>query len=421
MRLRYNKQPVKASISLPGSKSISNRLLILQEVLNLDIELNNLSTAKDTQDLLKILSECNPLMDVGHAGTDMRFLTALFSNKTGEWTLTGSERMKERPIKHLVDALRSLGADISYMGKEGFPPLKIKGKELLGGKIEIDGNISSQFISALLLVAPSFKNGLELKINNDIVSWSYIQMTIDILQEFDVKVAQIDRMIKVLPYNKDHVKEKTELTVESDWSSASYWYSVVALNKTAEITLVGLNRQSSQGDSALFNIYKDFGVSSVFRDGNIILTNNGDIVSEFEYDFSDCPDIAQTVAVTCLAMNIPCNLNGLSTLKHKETDRLTALKNEIKKFGVEVNITNDSLSITSRSLKNSKLSAKAEGDTRLAKEGNFQLSTYSDHRMAMSFAPLALLCDLEIEDAGVVEKSYPQFWTHLSLAGINSF
>lgn len=412
MQLRYNKQPIDVSIDLPGSKSISNRLLILNEVMNLGLNLKNLSTAKDTQDLLKILKDCHPVMDVGHAGTDMRFLTALFSTKPGEWTITGSDRMKERPIKELVVALRSLGADISYLETEGFPPLKIIGKELTGGKIEIDGSISSQFISALLLIAPGMKNGLEISVKNTIVSRSYIEMTIGLLKQFGVNVKSQENTIKVTP--PETLISAEEFTIESDWSSASYWYSLVALSKDAKIILKGLQEKSWQGDSVLPEIYDQLGVKSDpiairFKGDALILTKIPIAVSFFEYDFTDCPDIAQTVAVTCLGLNISCKLTGLSTLKHKETDRLAALKNELEKFGAIVHITDSTITI------NFKLRT-----INLHQTPNFKLQTYNDHRMAMSFAPLALLFDIEIEDPGVVEKSYPEFWKHLSLTGINS-
>jgi 3-phosphoshikimate 1-carboxyvinyltransferase len=401
MLLRYNKKSVRTHLSLPGSKSISNRLLVLNEVLNLDLKLRNISTSKDTQTLQTLLKNPSSTLDVGHAGTDMRFLTALLATKQGEWTLTGSERMKERPIRELVNALRSIGADISYLEKEGFPPLKIKGKELNGGKIEIDGSVSSQFVSALALIAPSLSGGLQIELKNNIVSRSYIQMTLDLLKEFGVGVSFVNQTIVVNGTGPDPV-ENSEYHVESDWSCASYWFSIAALTNASEILLSGLHPQSLQGDSVLCEIYKSFGVSSEFREDILILTSALNKVSSFEYDFTDCPDIVQTIAVTCLGLKIPCRLTGLSTLKNKETDRLVALKNELEKFGAQVKITSDSLELVPAGLSSKPVKVK----------------TYSDHRMAMSFAPLAFLTEVEIENAEVVEKSYPEFWQHLSAAGI---
>ena len=408
MLLQYNKQLVNAAIELPGSKSISNRLLILKEVLNLNIELKNISTAKDTKTLIEALVQINQeknfIIDIGDAGTDMRFLTALLCFKQGEWTLTGSERMKERPIKHLVDALKQLGAQISYLEKEGFPPLKIKGKKLQGRKIEVDGSISSQFISALLLIAPALKNGLDIKITNKIVSWSYIQMTVDILSQFGIKVSSVQDTIHVT--KSEILNLKSNFSIESDWSSASYWYSIAALATNAKITLKGLQKNSTQGDSVLPEIYKNFGVSTETNDSEFILTKTSSKAKYLEYDFSNCPDIAQTVAVTCFALKINCKLTGLSTLKNKETDRLLALKTELEKLGAKVLITNDSIEMESQS--------------EIRNQKSIIIKTYGDHRMAMSFAPLVFLYDkVEIENPSVVEKSYPEFWEVLKRIGVD--
>jgi 3-phosphoshikimate 1-carboxyvinyltransferase len=424
MLLEYNNQPVKAAIQLTGSKSISNRLLILNEVLNLHLKLQNLSMAKDTQDLILALEQIkankNQTIDIGHAGTDMRFLTALLSIKEGEWILTGSERMKERPIAELVNALRQIGGSISYLENEGFPPLKITGKKLSGGKIEIDGSISSQFISALLLISPIFENGLELKVKNEIVSRPYILMTLDLLSEMGIKAETILKTIIVKPFDPNFELQtpNSELSIESDWSSASYWYSIAALSKNAQITLKGLSRKSLQGDAVLHQIFESLGVCSIFENGNVVLEKTGNLVSHLEYDFTDCPDLAQTVAVTCLGLKVNCSLIGLSTLKHKETDRLLALKTEIEKFGAEVKITNCSLELrhTNQETSNTK------HETQNLKPGtHLQLETYNDHRMAMSFAPLALIYDnIDIQNPEVVQKSYPEFWEHLKLIGIDA-
>ncbi len=396
---------INAKISISGSKSISNRLLIIREVLGLDYELINCSDAEDTvllqKALLQIKNKTAASINIHHAGTDMRFLTALLSCKNGEWVLTGSERMKQRPIGELVTALKQLGAEISYLEEEGFPPLKINGKELLGGSIEIDGSISSQFISALLLVAPSFKNGLELTIKNKIVSLPYITMTIGLLKQFGVDVKFQDSKITVLNL-KPEIQNST-FQIESDWSSASYWYCICALSNEATIELKYINENSLQADSILPKLFFDFGVNSEFKNDKLILTKKQVEITNFNYDFSDCPDIAQTLAVTCFALGITANLTGLQTLKVKETDRILALKNELEKFGAKVDVSQNSM-VIQKSL--------------IVNRQSLIISTYGDHRMAMSFAPLALkVSSLQIEHPDVVTKSYPKFWEDLKVAG----
>jgi len=399
----------KATIQLAGSKSISNRLLILNEVLDLNLILENNSTSEDTLHLQRALKQLKNkkggTIDIHHAGTDMRFLTALLATKEGEWILTGSERMKQRPIGELVNALRSLGAEISYLEKENFPPLKIKGKKLKGGQLEIDGSISSQFTSALLLISPTFEDGLALTLKNEIVSWPYILMTLDLLSQFGLKVSTVLNTINVSPTPKQETRNK-KFSVESDWSAASYWYSIVALSKNVEITLTGLNKSSSQGDCVLPKIYEELGVSSQFTNKGLLLTQSSNVSSKFEYDFTDCPDLAQTVAVTCFGLGIKAKLKGLKTLKIKETDRILALKTELEKFGANVEITSDSLTIL---------------ETRNKKpETRNPINTYNDHRMAMSFAPLSLAYGpLNIQNPEVVSKSYPLFWEDLKSVGFS--
>lgn len=402
---------IKTTIQLAGSKSISNRLLILNEVLGLNLILENNSTSEDTlllqNALEQITNRKGGTIDIHHAGTDMRFLTALLATKEGEWILTGSERMKQRPIGELVNALRSLGADINYLEKENFPPLKINGKKLKGGQLEIDGSISSQFTSALLLISPTFENGLELTLKNEIVSWPYILMTLDLLSQFGLKVSTVLNTINVLStLNKKQETGNRKFFVESDWSAASYWYSIVALSKNAEITLVGLTNSSSQGDSVLPKIYKGLGVSSQFTNEGLLLSKNKNVSPQFEYDFTDCPDLAQTVAVTCFALGIKANLTGLKTLKIKETDRILALKTELEKFSANVEITEDSLTIHETRNK--------------IPETRSPINTYNDHRMAMSFAPLSLVYGpLNIKNPEVVSKSYPLFWEDLKSVGFS--
>ncbi|MBL7919740.1 MAG: 3-phosphoshikimate 1-carboxyvinyltransferase [Bacteroidia bacterium] len=402
---------LNSTVQLSGSKSISNRLLILKQVLGLNTRLENISTSEDTQHLQKalqqIINRTATSIDIGHAGTDMRFLTAYLSITEGNWTLTGSDRMKQRPIGELVNALRLLGADISYLEKENFPPLKINGKKLKGGKIEIDGSISSQFISALLLIAPKFENGLELTLKNEIVSWPYILMTLDLLSEFGMKVSTVLNTINVLTtQNKKQETRNKTFFVESDWSAASYWYSLIALSKNGTVILNGLSKSSSQGDSVLPEIYKELGVSSHFKDDQLILTKSKNITKHFIYNFTNCPDLAQTVAVTCLGLGIKAELTGLKTLKIKETDRILALKNELEKFGAEVSVTENSIGINDKRLR--------------IQDTLVNINTYNDHRMAMSFAPLALVFGpLGINDPGVVAKSYPLFWEDLKSVGFS--
>lgn len=398
--------PINANIELPGSKSISNRLLMLRAILKLDVRFRNLSDAEDTITLAKALGKIqstkSATIDIEHAGTDMRFLTTYLSVTEGEWILTGSERMKQRPIFELVDGLRKLGAEISYLELEGFPPLKIKGKKLSGGKIEIDGGISSQFISALLLIAPTFENGIELKLTGEIVSWPYIQMTIELLKQFGASI-NVEKNIITFK-NSEFDAPNSTFPIESDWSCASYYYSVMALAKDSEIILTQFSKESLQADSVLPQIYDALGVKTEFIRSGIKLAKQEKKITEFNYDFTNCPDIAQTLAVTCLGLGIKANLTGLKTLKIKETDRIIALKNELEKFGAEVFITNDSIKIIPKpSLPISKI----------------HIQTYNDHRMAMSFAPLVLKCgELKIENPDVVNKSYPAFWEDLLFVGV---
>ncbi len=407
--LHKSGKPVSGSIHLPGSKSISNRVLMIKALSGLNFPIINLSDSDDTKHLQKALelidTDTSGIIDIGHAGTDMRFLTAYLSLKQGTYELTGSERLQQRPVKELADVLKNLGADIIYKNKNGYPPLIISGKQLKGGKALIQGHVSSQFISALLLTAPYFEAGLELSIENEIVSKPYIHMTIEIMKEFGAKVLWENNKIKV--YSGSYSYTKQEYIVESDWSAASYFYSFVALSgiKT-ELTLQGLFETSLQADAACVEIYKSFGIETIFGSGKIIITKKADTsVSKFEYNFINCPDIAQTVACTCAVLNRSFYFTGLQTLKVKETDRILALKNELKKFGIDIQA-------TSNTIRYDQIKSKPFFDP-------VSVSTYNDHRMAMSFAPLTLLVNtLIIEDAGVVSKSYPEFWNDLNKIGI---
>jgi 3-phosphoshikimate 1-carboxyvinyltransferase len=349
----------------------------------------------------KALRSSSDIIDIHHAGTAMRFLTAYFSIQEGrEVTLTGSKRMKERPIKILVEALQNLGADISYVQNEGFPPIKIKGKKLTKNKVSLNANVSSQYISALLLIASKLENGLELTLEGEITSVPYIKMTLSLLDEIGIKNSFINNSITVKP-NTENLNSKT-LTVESDWSSASYYFSLAAISEIGtEITLMSYKENSLQGDSDLVNIYKHFGVTCIFNEHSITLKKISKTLTNFEYNLVNAPDIAQTIAVTCFALGITCNLTGLHTLKIKETDRLVALKTEIEKLGGQVKITDKSLHLSA---------------SNLIKEF-IPIATYHDHRMAMAFAPLALKTPIIIEDAEVVSKSYPTFWSDLKTIG----
>ena len=334
------------------------------------------------------------MINIGHAGTAMRFLTAFYAVKeNSEIILTGSERMKNRPIKILVDALRDLGAEISYVEKEGFPPLNIKGKKLLNAEVEIDGNTSSQYISALLLIAASLEKGLKLRFKGKVTSVPYIKMTLCLLTDLGIIHNWVDNLITVQP--KKEIESKT-IVVESDWSSASYYYSLTALSPNSEIEISSYKKDSLQGDSVLAEIYSNLGVETNYQNNSLFLKNTGKINSEYfeELNLINAPDIAQTIVVTCFGLGIGCYLTGLHTLKIKETDRLVALKNEIEKLGGNVEITNKTLYLND----SSKI------------EQNIAISTYDDHRMAMAFAPLATKVSIFIEDAKVVSKSYPTFW-----------
>jgi len=372
-----------------------------------NISLENTSNSDDSEVMESIIENSQlatrnfQLFDVHHAGTAMRFLTAYFAIQEGkEVVLTGSSRMKERPIQILVEALQQLGAEITYEENEGFPPIKIIGKKLTQSKVSLPANVSSQYISALLLIAPKLENGLELSLEGEITSIPYIKMTLALLNEIGIETSFIENKIKVNPLQTINSKL---LTIESDWSSASYWFSIVALSEIGtQITLSSYKQNSLQGDADLVEIYKSFGVTTLFENNTIHLhkTNNCQL-SIINCQLNNSPDIAQTIAVTCFGLGIGCHLTGLHTLKIKETDRLEALQIELTKLGANISVTNDSLTIQQSNHLNS----------------NIEISTYQDHRMAMAFAPLALKVPIIINDAEVVSKSYPTFWDDLKSVG----
>ncbi|NKI25678.1 3-phosphoshikimate 1-carboxyvinyltransferase [Arenibacter sp. 6A1] len=385
-----------SNIKITGSKSESNRLLLLQALFP-SITIKNLSNSDDAEVMQKGLQISNGVVDIHHAGTAMRFLTAYFASQPGkEVTLTGSQRMTERPIKVLVEALKALGADITYVKNDGYPPIKIKGQKLVEHKVSLPADISSQYISALLLIAPGLENGLELELVGKITSVPYIKMTLGLLSQIGVESSFEGNTIRVFP--KDAITPKT-LVVESDWSSASYFYSIAALSEVgSEIELSAYKKDSLQGDSVLSEIYKSFGVESEFKENQVVLKKVRSEISEpIEIDLSNAPDIAQTIAVTCFGLGVGCHLTGLHTLKIKETDRLEALKTELTKLGATISVTDKCLSLSASETINSEIA----------------IDTYNDHRMAMAFAPLALKTSLFVNDAEVVSKSYPDFWNDM--------
>ena len=382
-------------IQITGSKSESNRLLILQKLFG-NIEIKNISNSQDTNLLQKALNSDEKTIDIHHAGTAMRFLTSFFAVQEGvEKILTGSERMKQRPIKPLVEALRELGADIEYLENEGFPPLKIKGKKLEKNFVEIPADISSQFITSLILVGGKLENGLTINLLGEITSKPYIEMTLKLLSEISGKsIILKDKTIQI-PNIKT---QKTVFTVESDWSSASYFYSFSALDRQ-KITLKNFNKNSLQGDSRITEIYSQFfGIDTIFNENQqeitLIPKNNFSLPHFIQLNMNDCPDIAQTICVTAAALKIPFEIGGLATLKIKETDRLSALQNELKKIGCETEITDNSI----------------KSILYTNPEENISIATYGDHRMAMAFAPYSLIQEIEIQNPEVVEKSFPDFW-----------
>lgn len=392
---------IRASVQLPASKSISNRALILNALSYSPYDIQNLSDCDDTEVMIRALNSNSSDFDIKAAGTAMRFLTAFLSKIIGEWTITGTERMKNRPIKLLVDALNSLGARIEYIEKEGYPPLRIFGSALQGGEISLDGGVSSQYISALLMIAPLMENGLTLNLEGNIISRPYINLTLQLMEQFGVKSTWNGQTIKILPQEYKPI----HFTVESDWSAASYWYSMMALSKNAEIELLGFFKNSLQGDAAGAKLFIQLGVGTTFTDRGVLLKHNGNVTKKLSYNFVNEPDLAQTFVVVCVLLNIPFRFTGLQTLKIKETDRIEALKTELRKLGYLLTDSNNSI-------------LEWNGE-RCEPEADPVIATYEDHRMAMAFAPAALVLSqgIKIADPGVVTKSYPAYWDDLREIG----
>ncbi|WP_259288925.1 3-phosphoshikimate 1-carboxyvinyltransferase [Candidatus Karelsulcia muelleri] len=409
IQISKNNFYINGNVKITGSKSESNRFLILKALYPDIIELENISNSDDTLILKKALFSKKKLINIKHSGTAMRFLTAFFSIKENrEVILTGSYRMQERPISILVETLKKLGGKIFYEKKNGYPPLRIMGNKLLGGGINIDATISSQYISALMLIASKFENGLKIYLSNKITSISYLNMTLKVLKKLGINVLWNNNMIYI--QNKKFQK-KIKRIIESDWSSASYYYSLVALSKKADLNLKFFNKKNIQGDSIISNIYKDFfNVKTVFQKNEINLKkiidldfNSIDIdFNSIDIDLNSTPDIAQTIVVTCTGLRIKCILRGLETLKIKETDRLNALKNELSKLGVKSIITNSSIELVKFNETQKK---------------EIYIYTYDDHRMAMSFSTLGIRYPISILNYNVVSKSYPNFWIDLKSIG----
>lgn len=401
--MQYRLSPpakLKTVITLPPSKSISNRLLILNALSCSDLPIENLSDCEDTRVIIDVFNSESNIFDVKGAGTAMRFLTAFLSVMEGEWIIKGSARMHERPIYPLVETLIALGADIEYLEKDGYPPLKIRGKHLEGGEVYLAGNMSSQFTSALLMIAPTMDKGLTIHLENEIISKPYIQLTLGLMEAYGIKSKWEGKDIIV----KHQAYLPRPIRVEADWSAASYWYSFVSLLPEAEVTLLGLNKNSLQGDAYLKNLFEDLGVSTEFIRDGVIIRKSDKLTSKFFHDFVNEPDLAQTFVVTCCMQNIPFLFSGVQTLKIKETDRIQALKTELFKLGFVIN-------------ENENRMMEWDGE-RCFPQKNAVIETYDDHRMAMSFAAACIpFGSIDIANPQVVSKSYPNFWGDLESAG----
>lgn len=391
---------IKGEINLPSSKSISNRLLIIQALTKHTFEIQNLSQSDDTEVMINALQNNGEEINIGHAGTAMRFLTAYFAVTQQKKILTGSDRMKSRPIAELVQSLNHLGADIKYLQKKGFPPVQTSGRVLQGNHIKINGGISSQFITALLLVAPVLPDGLSITIEGKLISTSYVMLTLQIMKSFGVNVTWVNNSIHIpfQPYLG------STYAVESDWSAASYWYQIAALADDAEIKLNGLHNDSLQGDAQVALLFDKMGIRSRYSENSVLLTRKSSNLSFFEFDFMNNPDLVQTFVVTLCLLNIPFRISGADTLRIKETDRIAALQIEMKKLGYLID--------------ESSPGVLEWNHQRIEPEYNISVDTYKDHRMALAFAPAALkIKNLVINDAMVVTKSYPHFYEDLKSVG----
>lgn len=400
--IKFKSKNISGTINLPASKSLSNRVLIINALSNSGISVKNLSVCDDTDAMLTALSSIENSFDVGHAGTAMRFLTAYLAQKPGDWIITGSERMQQRPIGILVDALNTLGADIEYIGNSGYPPLHIKGKHLCGGVIEVSASISSQYISALMMIAPLMEQGLRLTLTGQVVSRTYIEMTVGIMRHFGAQLIASDNDIVIMP----HPYTPTSYCVESDWSGASYFYELLAIAQNGIIELPNLHQDSLQGDSGQIALWERLGVTSRFTNKGAIIEKGAIIHETLIYDFMMMPDLVQSFVVACCVIGKPFIFSGVETLRIKETDRIYALTTELRKLGYII---------------------QSEGDGKIFWDGSRCtaeeqpiIKTWDDHRMAMAFAPAALVCpNLIIENAEVISKSFPGYWNELKKLGMN--
>ncbi|MDR1259234.1 MAG: 3-phosphoshikimate 1-carboxyvinyltransferase [Tannerellaceae bacterium] len=393
---------VRLSLRLPASKSISNRALVLKALSSSTYDICNLSDSDDTRVMEEAFYSGASDINTGAAGTAMRFMTAFLSQKEGVWTLQGSERMKNRPIKLLADALNSLGARIEYMERDGYPPLRIWGKALRGGEVRLSGGVSSQYISALLMVAPMMEEGLTVHMEGQVISAPYISLTVQLMKHFG---AEVERRGNTLKVSRGGYRP-APFTVEPDWSAASYWYAVAALSPGAEIGLEGLCKESLQGDAAVAGLFACLGVETEYTAGGVRLRHTGARAGRMEYDFVNEPDLAQTFATTCAGLNVTFRFTGLQSLRIKETDRMEALRAELRRLGYVIDASRESI-------------LEWNGERCTTESERPFINTYEDHRMAMAFAPLSLVCPagIVIADPEVVTKSYPAFWNDMRKAG----
>jgi len=393
---------LKGSIVLPGSKSIANRALIIHALSYSPYPIENLSESDDTRVMQQVFNSNTNHFDIGHAGTAMRFLTAFLSQIVGEWIITGSDRMKQRPIGILVEALTKLGARIEYLENEGFPPLKIYGSHLKGCVLELDGSVSSQYISALLMIAPTLEGGLTLRLKNKIMSRSYIEMTLKLMEQFGVKHVWKGNEIRI----SEQTYKARPFAVEADWSGASYWYEMAVLAENVDVELIGLHTDSVQGDAIQAKWFEQLGIETTATEKGSRLSNSGLSLPNFlQLNFIENPDIAQTFAVLCVMKQIPFHFTGLETLKIKETNRIAALQDELAKFGAQIT-------------EPAHGELKWDGTFPLEKQAIPEIETYHDHRMALAFAPACQSYGpVVILDPMVVTKSYPGFWEDLKKVG----
>ena len=395
---------LKGSIVLPGSKSIANRALIIHALSYSPYPIVNLSESDDTRVMEQVFNSNSNHFDIGHAGTAMRFLTAFLSQVVGEWTLTGSDRMKQRPIGILVDALNKLGAKIEYIENEGFPPLKIFGSHLKGCVLELDGSVSSQYISALLMIAPTIEDGLTLRLKNKITSRPYIEMTLKLMEQFGVQHVWKGNEIRIAAQTYNALP----FSVEADWSGASYWYEMAVMADEVDLELIGLHTESLQGDAIIAKWFEQLGIETTSTGKGSRLTKNGQPLPKFlQLNFIENPDVAQTFAVLCVMKQIPFHFSGLETLKIKETNRIAALQDELAKFGAQIT-------------EPAHGELKWDGTFPLEKQAIPEIETYHDHRMALAFAPACqIFGPIAILDPMVITKSYPGFWDDLKKVGFS--